>query len=359
VIAQSGNVTCEPVSGGTGDITAVTAGTGLTGGGASGAVTLNVAFGGTGAAGLVARSDHNHAFGVVGTSVGGSALESVTTGVGNAAVGYRSLRVATTGEFNTALGTYTLEDNVSGGNNTAVGSSALNNANSSYNTAVGSQALLLLESGDSNTAVGRGAIDSLTTGDRNIGVGGFALGSLTGGEDNVAIGYTAGFFLASGSDNVYLNSPGGNESNTMRLGNANQTRAFMTGVRGVTTGNNNALPVVVDSAGQLGTVSSSRRTKFDIADLDLSVSSAIHQLRPVQFRYLAPFADGSTPIQYGLIAEEVQQVLPELVALDDQGEPASVKYHVLPSLLLAEIQRLSRELADLRSELATVTAARK
>lgn len=378
VIAQSGNVTCEPVAGGAGDITTVTAGSGLTGGGTTGDVTLSVAFGGTGAAALVARSDHDHSLspstvavgsgalnaninGSGNTAVGNNAMQNGATNTGNVAVGYRAAWNG--GERNVAVGTETLLVSTADGTigNTAVGFQALRGADDDYNTAVGFQSLTSLDTGISNVALGREAMDSLTSGDRNIGLGGLAMGSLSSGADNVAIGYTAGLLLQNGSDNVYLNSPGflATESNTMRLGNANQTRAFMAGVRGVTTGNNNALPVVVDSAGQLGTVSSSRRTKFDIADLDPSVSSALHQLRPVQFRYLAPFADGSTPIQYGLIAEEVQQVLPELVALDDQGEPASVKYHVLPSLLLAEIQRLSRELASLRSQLTTLTAAQK
>ena len=123
----------------------------------------------------------------------------------------------------------------------------------------------------------------------------------------------------------------------------------------MTTGLNNAQTVVIDSAGQLGTVSSSLRTKVDIAELEPSVTSALHRLRPVQFRYRQAFADGSTPIQYGLIAEEVQDVLPELVATDDEGQPASVKYHVLPALLLADVQRLERE----RQALAVTVAEQR
>src|SRR5690606_20560819 len=122
-------------------------------------------------------------------------------------------------------------------------------------------------------------------------------------------------------------------------------------IRGVTTGVNNAVPVVIDSAGQLGTVSSSRRTKFDIANLDAPVTEALHQLRPVQFRYRQAFADGSTPLQYGLIAEEVNEVLPALVALGEDGTPETVKYHVLPSLLLADVQRLARERLRLETAL--------
>jgi len=120
-------------------------------------------------------------------------------------------------------------------------------------------------------------------------------------------------------------------------------RAFLAAVRGVTTGRNDAVAVVVDSLGQLGTVSSSRRTKFDIADLEQPVTDALQRLRPVQFRYRQAFSNGTTPFQYGLIAEEVQEVLPELVALDGTGQPATVKYHVLPSLLLADVQRLELE----------------
>ncbi len=192
----------------------------------------------------------------------------------------------------------------------------------------------------------------MTVGERNVGLGSSSLGSLSTGDNNVAIGHAAGFLLTSGSDNIYLSNPGlATDNGTVRLGNALHTRMFAAGIRGVTTGVNNALAVVVDSAGQLGTISSSRRTKFDIAGLDMSVTEALQRLRPVQFRYLQAFADGSTPIQYGLIAEEVQEVLPELVALDDAGEPASVKYHVLPALLVAEVQRLERERAALEAEM--------
>ncbi|MFN7979510.1 MAG: tail fiber domain-containing protein [Vicinamibacterales bacterium] len=141
----------------------------------------------------------------------------------------------------------------------------------------------------------------------------------------------------------------------MRIGRG-QTRAFIAGIRAVTTGANDAIPVVIDSTGQLGTVSSSARTKHDIADLPADVGARLQQLRPVQFRYNQAFANGEQPLQYGLIAEEVEQVLPELVAMGKDGAPETVKYHVLPSLLLAEVQRLSREVAELRALLAAERA---
>jgi Chaperone of endosialidase len=411
-IAQTGAVTCEPIAGGAGgDITAVVAGLGLTGGATTGAAVLTVAFGGSGVLETVAHSDHTHAaVGTANTAVGGGAMATMSTGQGNTALGTDALG-SSNNSFNTALGRYALEKHASGNENTAIGLGAMRDsatsagnvavgvraifnggsentavgfetlenspaggtsdntavgyralraADGSSNTALGHSALTALNTGTLNVAVGKGAIDSLTSGDQNIGIGATTLGALTGGEGNIAIGYQAGVLLASGDDNVYLANAGLNGDNgTMRIGNANHTRAFVAGIRGVTTGNNNAVNVVIDSAGQLGTVSSSRKTKFDIADLSGSVSAAVQRLRPVQFRYKQTFSDGSTPIQYGLIAEEVEQVLPELVAYDEHGDPMTVKYHVLPSLLLAEVQRLSREVAALQSELSALAAARR
>jgi len=136
-----------------------------------------------------------------------------------------------------------------------------------------------------------------------------------------------------------------------------QTRAFIAGVRGVTTGANNAIAVMIDSNGQLGTVSSSRRTKADIEDLGAGVAFKQQSLRPVQFRYKQPFVGEGQPLQYGLIAEEVEAVMPELVAYNAQGEVETVKDHVLRSLLLAEVQRLERERAALTNQVADQAAA--
>jgi len=116
------------------------------------------------------------------------------------------------------------------------------------------------------------------------------------------------------------------------------TYFFAAGIRGVTTGNNDAIPVVIDSNGQLGTVSSSRRFKEDIHDMD-TASSGLMRLRPVTFRYQKPFADGSKPIQYGLVAEEVAEVYPDLVARSADGQIETVKYQVLDSMLLNELQK--------------------
>jgi hypothetical protein len=265
----------------------------------------------------------------------------MTTGLQNTGVGIHAMLNATTGINNVAVGAFTSGSLLTGSDNTAVGALALRNSTA----------------GSANTAVGTGALNVLTSGNSNVALGVGALGSVTTGDNNTVLGPAAGQFLTTGSGNLYLDNWGAaTESATTRIGNA-QGRTFIAGIRGIATGNNNALPVVIDSAGQLGTVSSSAKTKFDIQDLPADVVSALARLRPVSFRYKQPFADGSTPVQYGLIAEEVQQVLPELVALDEKGEPASVKYHVLPALLLAEVQRLQMALANASSRTAALESA--
>jgi hypothetical protein len=334
----------RPVTGGLGGVTVttVTAGTGLTGGGTNGTVNLAVAFGGTGAATTAARSDHTHAAAGTGnTTVGAGALPLISTGGGNTALGNGAMANQTTGANSTGIGAGALAAGSAATNNTGVGVNALFSTTAGTNVAVGSFAMEDNVTGTENVAVGLSALRNGTAVGSNTAIGRDALRNATG-SSNTALGHAAGASLTTGSGNLYLEHAGtATESNTTRVGSG-QTRAFVAGVRGVVTGVNNAIAVLIDGNGQLGTTSSSHRFKEEIEPLR-GGAPWLQQMRPVQFRYLEPFADGSKPIQYGLIAEEVAEVNRELVAYDADGRPGSVKYHVLPALLVAEVQRLEQE----------------
>lgn len=246
-VNQNGTVVCESVpSGAGGDITEVAAGIGLAGGGATGDVTLKVLLSGTGSANNVARSDHTH--GVGGASGGNTVIGELAFGspgfsANTTAIGHRA-----------GYG--------GGQRNTAVGSRALNgDATTQDNTAVGDQALALA-SGANHTAVGSGALTLFTTGQNNVALGSGALSNMISGSGNIAIGRHAGQNLTNADNNIYIGNLGeSNDDTTIRIGTMSYTRTYIGGIRGVTTAGNNAVPVVIDSAGQLGTVSSSRRTK--------------------------------------------------------------------------------------------------
>jgi uncharacterized coiled-coil protein SlyX len=242
--------------------------------------------------------------------------------------------------------------------NTAVGTSALrDNTTGISNTAVGAQAMICTTTGVENTAVGRDALECNTGGSGNVAVGVQALLFNQTGSDNIAIGRHAGVF-ATGDFNIYIGNNGvGGESNTIRIGfKPEQTKTFLAGIRGITTGMNDALPVVIDSNGQLGTINSSQRYKEDIHDMG-DMSRALLRLRPVTFRYTHPFADDDKPVQFGLIAEEVAEVMPELVARDADGQPGAVKYQLLAPLLLNEVQKQQRTIEAQSQQIAAQQAA--
>jgi Chaperone of endosialidase len=238
--------------------------------------------------------------------------------------------------------------------NTALGSGALlANTDGANNSAVGFHALAANTHGGYNAALGWGALASNTTGGTNVAIGWDALDSNTTGDGNIAIGPGAAQYVTTGDNNIEIGNLGSSSDNhVIRIGDlVTQTSFFAAGIRGITTGNNDAIPVVIDSSGQLGTVNSSERFKEDIQDMGDS-SRAILQLRPVTFRYRQPFNDGSKPIQYGLIAEEVAKVFPDLVARSADGQIESLKYQVLDSLLLNELQRQEAAIRDLEERIA-------
>jgi hypothetical protein len=164
-------------------------------------------------------------------------------------------------------------------------------------------------------------------------MGNDALGSNFLGNNNIALGYSAGSAITDGDFNIDIGNSGVfDESNTIRIGDSNQSSCFIAGIRGLTTGNADAVPVLIDSAGQLGTMSSSRRFKKEIKPMD-KASEAILALKPVSFQYKS---DTKGTRQFGLIAEDVAKVNPDLVVRDRQGEIYSVRYEAVNAMLLNE-----------------------
>lgn len=266
------------------------------------------------------------------TAVGINALKVNTTGGGNVAVGDNTLIANVTGIQNTAIGSNALGSNASGSNNVAVGFKALFVNASTNNCAVGSGALQGNTNGGQNTALGRIALFANTIGSNNVAVGFQAL-RLTTGDNNIGIGSNAGSALTSGANNIDIGNIGvAAESNTIRIGTTGtQNACFISGINGQTSAS--GIAVLVNSSDQLGTTTSTRNHKENIESM-AHMSSQFRQLRPVTFQYKAPYDDGFKLKQYGLIAEEVSDVMPQLVQYDNQGNPFTVRYHFLTPLLI-------------------------
>lgn len=286
------------------------------------------------------------------TGFGRGALFQTTTGIANTACGDRALSTNTTGSHNTGTGFGALLFNT-GSANTASGSFALlNNTSGGSNAASGFGALFTNTTGDLNTASGTGALMSNETGEKNTAVGYAALQQSTGNQ-NVAIGHRAGATLESGNQNIYIGHPGASsESRTLRVGNT-QTRAYVAGVASSAV---NGAAVLVAPNGRLGVQLSSARYKRDIETMGAR-SAGVLRLRPVTFFYTGDAGDADGVRQYGLVAEEVAAVYPELVTHTEQGDVQAVRYQEIIPLLLDQLQRQQRELADLRAAIAELGAS--
>jgi hypothetical protein len=339
------------------------------------------------------------------TAEGDGALSSLTTGFGNTAVGYgglysnnsgsnntasgfQALFYNDAGNRNTASGSLALFYNSSGVNNTATGSSALsnnttgssntasgdsallNNTIGNFNTALGLWALLNNTTGGNNTATGRTALYHNTTGNNNTASGNDSLFDNTTGNNNIALGDSAGSNLTSGSNNIDIGNTGiPGEAGKIRIGSkGNQNAAFIAGISGVAvTGST----VVVSSNGKLGVATSSARFKQCIKPID-QASEAILALKPVSFRYKEEIDPDGIP-QFGLIAEEVENVNPDLVARDDEGKVYTVRYEAVNAMLLNEfikehrkgqeqdaiITQLKSAVAQQQKEIKALTASLK
>jgi len=262
------------------------------------------------------------------TFAGDNALISNTTGAGNSAFGWQSLSTNSIGNFNTGVGGGALSVN-DADSNTAVGAAALLlNTSGTQNTAVGTDAMALNDSGSFNTANGAFALFNNTEGSDNTATGDNALLNNTTGSDNIALGSSAGSAVIDASNVIAIGSGGGNVSDSCFIGN----------IRDIQTQNADAIAVVVDSAGQLGTISSSQRFKTAIRPMS-KASEALLALKPVTFHYKTDKTD--TP-QFGLIAEEVAKVNPDLVVRDKNGEIHTVRYEAVNAMLLNEFLKEHR-----------------
>jgi len=277
--------------------------------------------------------------GVQNTAIGAAALLRNTTGSFNTATGVDALHSNTTGGGNTATGVDALFSNSTGISNTAIGEQALErNTTGSFNTANGVATLFYNTTGSANTSIGVDALLSNTTGDRNTACGDAALFNSTTGVGNAALGFAAGSAVTTASNVICIgaNVSGANLNNSCFIGN----------IREVTTAMGDAIPVVIDSAGQLGTASSSQRFKKEIKPMD-QASEAILALKPVTFRYKG---DNTATTQFGLIAEDVVAVSPDLVVHDGKGEIYTVRYEAVNAMLLNEFLKEHRKVEQLAKD---------
>ena len=293
------------------------------------------------------------------TAEGQTALLSLTSGSYNTAIGFLALRSNTIGSFNTAIGAGALLTTVSDNPNTAQGNTAtgaaalLNNTAGFDNTATGAFALANNITGDHNTANGEESLLHNDTGFANTAVGSDALLNNNAGTFNTAVGFGAGDSVTNASHVIAIGTTGANVSNSCYIGSiAGQT----VGAGGSTC--------YVDNAGKLGVFLSARRFKTDIAEMG-TASDALLALRPVTFHY-KPELDKTGIPQFGLVAEEVAKVNPDLVTHDAKGELSTVRYEAVNAMLLNEflkehrtVQEQGATIAELKKEIASLATTVK
>jgi hypothetical protein len=304
------------------------------------------------------------------TAVGTAALLLNTTGIENTAVGTAALVHNDTSQQNTATGAFALSNHVSGNANTAIGANALfNDTTGQVNTAIGSGALFTVNNGFNgsfNTAVGAGALGNNTNAD-NTAVGASALGGNTSGHDNTAVGVSALSGNTTGSNNIAIGAPAAGQgvstaSHVIVIGTQggnNDNSCWIGQIFGASSPSGSA--VFVDANDRLGTVTSSKRFKEDIKAMD-KASGALFALKPVSFHYKKEL-DPARTSQFGLVAEDVEKVNPDLVVRDKEGKAYSVRYDQVNAMLLNEflkehrkVEKLEATVADLAGELRKVKA---
>ena len=282
----------------------------------------------------------------------------------NTAIGFEALYHNTNGNHNTACGLQTLFSNTTGSANTAIGHNALASNTGSHNTAVGGGTLASNTIGNENTATGRHALNLNAHGSYNTADGEYALSSSTSASQNTALGYGAGYHLTTGGNNIDIGNLGvAGEANTIRIGDpvtvvypdgithAAQTKTYIAGFTTAVTG---SMVVVNTTTHQIGVMTSSARFKSDIKPMD-KASEGILALKPVTFRYKQEIDPDGIP-QFGLVAEEVEKVYPDLVTRDAQGKAYTVRYDAVNAMLLNEFLKEHRKVQDLEKQVEKLSA---
>lgn len=307
------------------------------------------------AAGESALTSNEHGF--ENTAVGAGALVTNINGHDNTAVGYLSLAIPNNTNLNTAVGSLSLYGNQEGSFNTAIGANTLvRNISGNYNTASGTYALQFNSTGNGNTGTGINSLYANVSGNNNSAFGHSALRNAAG-DNNIGVGFNAGLNVTGGSNNVEIaNTGAAGDNGVIRIGTPTvQTKTLVAGIAdSKVTGS----AVYVTPTGQLGTLASSERYKTRIATLS-EQSERLRKLRPVSFHLKA---EPRGAVQYGLIAEEVAHVYPELVIRDGSGQIAGVRYEELAPLLLNEVQQQqqaldaqARQINDMQRQLAELS----
>jgi uncharacterized coiled-coil protein SlyX len=257
-------------------------------------------------------------------------------------VGSAALLHNTDGNFNTAIGDAALGNNTSGEENTAIGNAALgNNPPGNFNTALGSIALLNT-TGGGNTAIGRAALPTNTTGSDNTAIGEGALFSSTG-NGNTALGDGAGGSVTTANNVICIRASGANVDNSCFIGNIYSNVQPIVGT--------DPDSVTITSTGRLGRGNvSSRRYKHDIKPME-KASEVLYALKPVSFCYNKEY-DATQTLAFGLIAEEVAEVYPDLVGRNPKGEPESVRYEQINAMLLNEFLKEHRRIEEQERKVA-------
>lgn len=317
--------------------------------------------------------------------IGPNSCAAITTATGNTGIGTLSLNDVTTGDNNIALGTNagqtitTASDTIAigrnalstgvltGSNNIAIGLDASTDVTTGINNiCVGQLAGQGITSGsgnisvgfagffngpctgNSNIGIGSGTLEDITTGDLNVSIGEGAGGKVTVGQNNIAIGSSAGNLITTASGTISIGSQGANITGRIEIGNDDTASScFIHGIEGTVIGGG-GIPVLIDTNGQLGTVASARKYKYDIYNVNEKNIEQFLKLRPVEFKY-----NGHKKVHYGLIADEVYKVLPNLAHIKN-GEIESIYYDGLHAFYVKAIQMLWEKNKELENKLLSI-----